>query len=58
MFYFSLPANEKMLTYWDTDADRLFKIRNSMNIDGIERQLALFDPPIDPGLLVKAWRRA
>jgi hypothetical protein len=54
MFYFCLPQNEKLLTYWDTVADRLFKIRNSMNIDGIERSLALFDPPIDPGLLVKA----
>jgi hypothetical protein len=54
MFYFSLPPNEKLLSYWDTIADRLFKIRNSMNIDGIERSLALFDPPIDPALLVKA----
>src|SRR5438876_5252142 len=25
-----------------------------MNIEGVVRQLALFDPPIDPGLLVKA----
>jgi hypothetical protein len=25
-----------------------------MNIEGIVRQLALFDPPIDPGMLVKA----
>ena len=40
--------------YWDTVADRLFKIRNCMNIQGIVRQLALFDPPIDPGLLVRA----
>jgi hypothetical protein len=52
--YFSIPRNEKMLGYWDTVADRLFKIRNSMNIEGIVRQLALFDPPIDPGMLVKA----
>ena len=25
-----------------------------MNIEGVVRQLALFDPPIDPGMLVKA----
>ena len=25
-----------------------------MNIDGVERKLALFEPPIDPGLLVAA----
>lgn len=53
-FYFCIPKNDKLLEYWDKIADRLFKIRHSMNIDGIERQLALFDPPIDPGLLVKA----
>ncbi|WP_205513239.1 neuraminidase-like domain-containing protein [Longitalea arenae] len=54
VFYFCLPSNEKLLGYRSTIADRLFKIRHSMNIDGIERSLALFDPPIDPGLLVKA----
>ena len=52
--YFCVPRNDKLLTYWDTVADRLFKIRNCMNIAGIVRPLALFDPPIDPGMLVKA----
>lgn len=52
--YFCIPKNEKMLGYWDTVGDRLFKIRHCMNIEGIVRQLALFDPPIDPGMLVKA----
>ncbi len=52
--YFCIPKNEKMLGYWDTVGDRLFKIRHYMNIEGIVRQLALFDPPIDPGMLVKA----
>jgi len=52
--YFSIPRNTKLDGYWDTVADRLFKIRNSMNIDGIKRTLALFEPPIDPALLVKA----
>jgi hypothetical protein len=52
--YFCIPRNEKMLGYWDTVADRLFKIRNCMNIEGVVRPLALFDPPIDPGMLVKA----
>jgi hypothetical protein len=54
MHYFLLDKNEKLLQYWDTVADRLFKIRHSMNIEGIERLLPLFEPPIDPGLLVKA----
>ncbi len=52
--YFCIPSNEKMLGYWDTVADRLFNIRNCMNIEGVVRQLALFDPPLDPGMLVKA----
>ncbi len=52
--YFCIPRNDKMLGYWDTVADRLFKIRHCMNIAGIVRPLALFDPPIDPGMLVKA----
>ncbi|MEM1256413.1 MAG: hypothetical protein AAGI69_28595 [Cyanobacteria bacterium P01_H01_bin.21] len=52
--YFCIPRNEKLLGYWDTVADRLFKIRHCMNIEGIVRQLPLFQPPIDPGMLVKA----
>lgn len=52
--FFCVPPNEKLLGYWDTVADRLFKIRHCMNIEGVERQLALFAPPIDPALLVRA----
>lgn len=54
MFYFCLPKNDKLMGYWDTVADRLFKIRNCMNIDGSVRQLPLFEPPVDPALLVRA----
>ena len=54
MFYFSVPRNDTLFSYWDTIADRLYKIRNSLNIQGVKRTLALFAPPIDPGLLVKA----
>lgn len=54
MFYFSIPRNETLFSYWDTIADRLYKIRNSLNIQGVKRALALFAPPIDPGLMVKA----
>lgn len=52
--YFCVPRNDKLVSYWDTVADRLFKIRNSLNIQGIFRQLPLFEPPIDPALLAKA----
>lgn len=52
--YFCVPRNDKLLSYWDTVADRLFKIRNSLNLQGIFRQLALFEPPIDPAMLARA----
>jgi hypothetical protein len=52
--YFCIPRNEKLLGYWDVVGDRLHKIRNCMNIQGVVRSLAVFDPPLDPGMLVKA----
>lgn len=52
--YFCVPKNEELCAYWDTVADRLFKIRNCMNIEGVVRELALFEPPINPMLLVQA----
>lgn len=52
--YFCVPANAELLSYWDTVEDRLFKIRNGMNIEGVVRSLPLFQPPIDPALLVRA----
>lgn len=52
--YFCVPPNADLVGYWDRVADRLFKLRNCMNIDGVVRQLPLFAPPIDPALLVKA----
>ncbi len=52
--YFCIPPNQTLLAYWDTVEDRLFKIRNCENLQGQVIQLPLFDPPIDPGMLVKA----
>ena len=52
--YFCIPRNDKLLAYWDTVADRLFKIHNSLNLQGVFQQLPLFEPPIDPALLVRA----
>src|SRR4030095_9259515 len=53
-FYFCIPQNETLLKYWDTVADRLFKIRHCMNIEGLARELPLFEAPIDPRLLARA----
>lgn len=49
-----IPHNDVLYGYWDLVADRLFKIRHSMNLSGQVRQLALFAPPIDPAMLVRA----
>ena len=51
--YFCVPRNEKLLGYWDMVADRLFKIRNSLNIQGVFQRVPLFEPPIDPALLAR-----
>lgn len=51
---FCIPGNKELLKYWDRVEDRLFKIRNCMNIQGQRRQLSLFAPEIDPRLLVRA----
>jgi hypothetical protein len=51
---FCMPPNDRFQSQWETIEDRLFKIRNCMNIEGVVRELALFEPPIDPALLVRA----
>ncbi len=51
---FGVPRNETLLDYWDRVEDRLFKIRNGLNMAGVKQQLPLFQPPIDPALLVRA----
>jgi hypothetical protein len=51
---FCRPVNDNLRSYWDRVADRLFKIRNCLDIEGIQRDLPLFEPPIDPALLVRA----
>jgi hypothetical protein len=52
--YFPIAANMSFAAYWDRADDRLFKIRHSMNIKGIVRQMALFQPAIDPSQLMRA----
>jgi hypothetical protein len=52
--YFCVPGDSALEELWDTVADRLFKLRHCMNIEGVAQQLPLFEPPIDPALLVQA----
>jgi hypothetical protein len=52
--YFCIPFNPELKALRDTIDDRLFKIRHCEDIEGVFRQLPLFEPPIDPSLLVQA----
>ncbi|GAA3573423.1 hypothetical protein GCM10022419_062990 [Nonomuraea rosea] len=52
--YFHIPDNSVFTEYWDRVADRLRKIRESLNILGISQPLPLFEPPLDPMRLVRA----
>jgi len=54
---FCIPANKELRAYWTRVEDRLFKIRNCMNIAGVRRSLELFSPEIDPRLLVRMKAR-
>lgn len=51
---FGIIENEQFMAYWDRVEDRLFKIRHSLNIDGVVRSLPLYQPPLDPSALVRA----
>lgn len=53
-FYFCLLPNAKLLDYWDKVAQRLFKIRHCLDLDGNPLNPSMFGEPIDPGLLVRA----
>lgn len=46
--YFGIPENEELIQLWDTVEDRLFKIRNSMDITGTIRTLSLYGTPVNP----------
>jgi len=51
---FCIPQNEKVTEFYDRVEDRLFNVRNCRNIEGVFRDLPLYEPPIDPLLLIRA----
>ena len=52
--YFCIPDNPQLTALRDTIDDRLFKIRHCQDIFGNVQHLPLYEPPIEPGLLVAA----
>ena len=53
--YFYIPENDQFIEYLNRVEDRLTKIRHGLDIDGVKRSLALFEPPVDVMALVKAF---
>ncbi|HEX4451403.1 MAG TPA: neuraminidase-like domain-containing protein [Kofleriaceae bacterium] len=51
---FCIPPNAQMLVYWDTVADRLYKIRHCLNLQGQAVPLPLYGPAINPLLAIQA----
>ena len=51
---FCIPQNEKVTEFYDRVENRLFNVRNCRNIEGVFRTLPLYEPPIDPLLLIRA----
>ncbi|KAM3444794.1 hypothetical protein NHJ13734_001144 [Beauveria thailandica] len=56
--YFKYYSNPRMIELRALIEDRMMKIRSSMDINGVKRRLALFEPPMDPGALVAAMARS
>ncbi|KAM6504796.1 hypothetical protein FSOLCH5_015286 [Fusarium solani] len=52
--YFCLPSNPELLALRRTIDQRLYNIRNCLDIDGRPMPLVLWDAPVDPGELVAA----
>ena len=52
--YFAVPENDQLTGLWSRVEDRIYKIRHSMNLQGVVRSLPLFAPPIDPRALIAA----
>ena len=52
--YFCVPPSEKLFELWDLLEERQFNLRNSRTIDGVERTLSLFAPPLSVEALIGA----
>jgi len=52
--YFCVPPDTTLLDYWDRLDRRLWNLRHCRDIDGNPLELPLYDPPLDPELLIRA----
>lgn len=52
--YFCIPPSDKLYKLWDKLEERQFNLRSSRTIDGVERELSLFAPPLSVEALIQA----
>lgn len=50
--YFCVPENTQLTQLWAVVANRLYKIRHGLNLQGQPSQPALFGPPLNPADMV------
>ena len=50
--YFPVPVNDKLIGYWSTVEDRLYKVRHCLDIQGQQISIPEFGAPIEPGALL------
>src|SRR5262249_1030191 len=54
LLYFCFSDNSQLRDYWKRVQDGLNKIRHCLTIAGVKSERPLYDPPIDPLVLVRA----
>lgn len=50
---FCFPHNKDFMLYWDRVNDRIFKLNNCLDINGVKKLMPAFAPEIDPALLAR-----
>ena len=54
MWAFCVPPNDNLLKYWPRVAQQLFNLRHFSDIEGVEQQFPLLDPPINTVVMVRS----
>jgi hypothetical protein len=52
--FFKIPTNAKLKAHWDKVKDRLYKIRNGLNINGERQSPSMYGTAIDPARILLA----
>lgn len=50
---FCFPYNKDFIAYWDRVNDRIYKLNNCMDLNGVKKLMPAYAPEIDPALLAR-----